>query len=118
MPTLSIKNLNLFNIIASVVLVGLSFYFKENASLSNLNGLDILGIVMFIFSIVNVVVFKELGENVSRYILLATFIAALLVSFVPYFGGFSDNTNLFVLANSVSAVWLLTLFFTNYKFNQ
>lgn len=110
----SVKNLNLFNIFVSIVLVGLSFGLRET---SNVTGLDILGIIVFILSIVNVVRFKQTGSNTSRFILLLTFISAVLASFIPYIGNFADNTNLFIATQSIAALWLIVLFFTNYKNN-
>ncbi len=110
----SVKNLNLVNIVISIALVGLSFTLRDGNSLT---GLDILGIIVFIFSIANMVIVKQISDNISKYILLITFLSAILASFMPFIGGFSDNTNLFIAANSISALWLIILFFTNYKNN-
>jgi hypothetical protein len=115
MPSISIKQLNIANIGISFILASLAVYFQSESKLNNLSGLELLGGAMFIFSVVIALIKKNLIDNIAKTILLVTFVAALFVGFVPYISNVNDIFTLFTLANSIAAVWLILLFFTQYK---
>ena len=112
MKTLTVPQLNYVNLGVSLVLLALALFFQNQAELGGLSGLDVIGAVMLIFSGVNAFAIKSIGPNLTRIILSLTFVLALLLGFVPRLGGFAEVSSLFILANSISALWLLLLFFT------
>ena len=115
MPSISITQLNFANIGVSFILVVLALYFQQQSNLVKLSGLEILGGLMFIFSLSNSLINKTLSSNIAKRSLLVTFISALLVGFIPYISNINDNVALFSLANATAAIWLILLFITKYK---
>jgi presenilin-like A22 family membrane protease len=112
MFSLSVKKLNLLNIAISLILIVASIIINKSTESSIFNGLDIIGGIMFIFSILVAFTKKESNQNIARYILIVTFLTAIFASFVTYFSSLTDNQNMFALGNIASAVWLLLLFYT------
>ena len=112
MKTLTVPQLNYANLGVAALLLVLALLFQNQAGLDGLSGLEIVGGVMLIFSGVNAFAVKQIGPNLARSILSLTFVLALLLGFVPRFGGYSDVNTLFILANGVAALWFVLLFFT------
>ena len=112
MKTLTVPQLNYANLGISLILLALALFLQNQAGLNGLSGLDIISGLMLIFSGVNAFAVKNIGPNLARIILSLTFVLALLLGFVPRLGGYTEVSSLFILANVVSAIWLLLLFFT------
>lgn len=112
MPSLTISQLSYCNLaLGSILAIG-SLTLQSQAGIGGLTGLEVIGGLVAVLALGSLFGVKQIGDALTRSILLVTFLAAILASFLPRFGGFVETQSLFILANAIAFCWLVALFFT------